>query len=76
METIQMQYLTESSPPARRANFMVICPRGQEAMIINTSRRSAPRMWRTGLLRPTMTTQKLGRKDRDSIIRRRGRREF
>jgi hypothetical protein len=29
METIRMQYLTESSPPARRANFMVICPRGR-----------------------------------------------
>lgn len=34
METIQMQYLAESSPPARRANFMVIYapswPRGHD----------------------------------------------
>jgi hypothetical protein len=42
METIRMQYLTESSPPAYRANFKVICPRGRKAMAINTSRRSVP----------------------------------
>lgn len=30
MKTIRVQYLTESSPPACRANFIVICSRGRE----------------------------------------------